>query len=399
MILLEFNYEERVIYVKFLSTIIILISIVSSCFFNRSASIISDKYRVPKKDLIYLGEVSNYEIWKRDTISSDACTEDIVMPVVLNRELQISGRGGSNCYTGVFAFKDGNAYMLSGPDYKVNGRTSINELGISIEELCSIKGACKRRDFSEYPIEYMVGGRPREEKDNKLLIPDKLSNYGHIWVEINDETYIPDDFPKTERWRYYLEFVIKDLDKSSYPWKATAIRAYYPAIIGENYNIIGPIVEADESHILVSSLYQPGLTSVGIGSNTKYAPGVSSDFKVGNLVNITYNILLETFPGQTTAEKVFMNEKHFVPEIINNYFDGNGVYIGMYQNPMYYNASNSYDLDYEETFGNYTMIGGSFSDYVLLVDDKVITLTDAIENELIIHCEYLRLPNLIVISD
>ncbi|QVK20112.1 hypothetical protein KHQ82_07205 [Mycoplasmatota bacterium] len=386
---------------KFLRTIttLILIMIVSSCFFNRSASIISDKYRVPKKDLIYLGEVSNYEIWKRDTISSGACTEDIVMPVILNRELQISGQGGSNCYTGVFAFKDGNAYMLSGPDYKVNGRTNINVLGISIEELCSIEGACKIRDFSEYPIKIMVGGRPIEERDNKLLIPDKLSNYGHVWVEINDDTYLPGDFPKTERCRYYLEFVIIDLDKSSYPWKATAVRAYYPAWVGENYNIIGPIVEAGESHILVNTLYQPGLASVKIDSNTKYAPGVSSDFKVGNLVNISYDFILESYPNRT-AKEVLVNEKHFVPEIINNYLHDNGVYIGMHQNfPIYYNVANNYDHDYEETLGGYTIIGGSFSDYVLLVNDEVITLTDAIENELLVHCEYLHSPNLIVISD
>ncbi|XMB66309.1 hypothetical protein RI065_08380 [Mycoplasmatota bacterium zrk1] len=390
---------------KYFKVIFILIAIVlvSSCNNNPSASIISDRFKIPMKDLIYIGEIKSYEIWKRDTISSENCTEDIVWPVLLNNEWKISGQGGSNCYTGVLAFKDGNAYMLSGPDYKINGRTSIKELGISIEELCSIKGACEKRDYTKeakiLSEANIIGGRPRDKIGNKLLIPDKLSNFGHIWVEIPEDTETSDEFPEIEEWRYYLEFEIKDLDKSSYPWKATAVKAYYPPMVGENRNIIGPIVGGGEHGILVHSLFQPGLTQVSISEKTEYADGVSNDFKVGNLVNITYNILLETFPGQTTAEKVFMNEKHFVPEIINNYFDGNGVYIGMYQNPMYYNASNSYDLDYEETFGNYTMIGGSFSDYVLLVDDKVITLTDAIESELIIHCEYLRLPNLIVISD
>ncbi|QVK20465.1 hypothetical protein KHQ82_09070 [Mycoplasmatota bacterium] len=228
----------------------------------------------------------------------------------------------------------------------------------------------------------MVAGRPRDQKDNKLLIPDRLSNYGYVWVEINYETELPDNFPEVELWRHHLEFEIKDLDKSSYPWNATAVKANYPAIYEVNYNVLGPIVKVKEESIWVNTLDE-GMTIVNIEKKPKFCKGVSDEFEVGNLVEITYDVMLESFPGKTSAKAVLINEKDFVPDIIIDYLGKNSVYLGMYRKmPLYYNTNHSYDSDYEESIDNHTIVGGSFSDYVFLVNDEIMTLTYAIENGL-----------------
>ncbi|XMB67306.1 hypothetical protein RI065_01950 [Mycoplasmatota bacterium zrk1] len=231
-------------------------------------------------------------------------------------------------------------------------------------------------------LDNMIAGRPRDQKDNKLLIPDRLSNYGYVWVEINDETELPDDFPEIELWRYHLEFEIKDLDKTSYPWKATAVKANYPAKYEANYNVLGPIVKVREESIWVNTLDE-GMTIVNIEKKPKFCEGISDEFEVGNLVEITSDCIKESYPSKTSAIAVLTNEKHSVPDIIIEYFGKNSAYLGMYRRmPLYYKTNNYYDPDYEESIETHTIVGGSFSDYVFLVDDEIMTLTYAIENGL-----------------
>ncbi len=248
--------------------------------------------------------------------------------------------------------------------------------------------------FEEISDVFYVEGRPEGTDGNSFLIGDKEMLKGYIWIEITEDTDTTGTVLGNEEWgeywrqRYKVE--IDEIDKSSYPYRAEAISVSVD--YSNNGRISGVVTSFSDNGFTITGFYHR-IFWVSLDENTEiliegYEGKLSDILSEGDIIEFEHGMILESFPGSTTATVINSITKFELPVNVVDYFGTTEVYFkGMVTRELIpvplFMKSETECAETASVYKEFKLLCESFDSYAVIYDNEVIGLEASFESGII----------------